>query len=250
MISVILITRDEERNIRGCLESVSWADEIVVMDSGSTDDTVAICREFTDQVESTDWPGFGPQKNRALDRARGDWVLSIDADEQVSEALREELLAIADDPAAAPGWMLPRRSSYCGRFMRHGGWYPDYVLRFFRREAGRFSDDLVHERVIVAATPGRATNPLLHYPMENLEQAIAKMNRYSELAARDRFARGERGSVLKGVVRGCWTFVRTYVFKLGFLDGREGFLLASTNAGGTFLKYAKLAMLHRQGKGS
>ena len=194
-------------------------------------------------MEISDWPGFGPQKNRALERAGEDWVLSIDADEEVSQALRDELLGIARDPQSSPCWMLPRLSSYCGRVMRHGGWYPDYVLRFFRRNEGRFSDDLVHERVLTQTTPARAKNDLLHYPMETLDEAVEKMNRYSDLAARERFARGERGSVILGALRGVWTFIRTYFLKAGFLDGRQGFLLATTNAGGTFLKYAKLAMM-------
>ena len=243
MISVILITRDEERNVRRCLESVAWADEIVVLDSGSTDGTVSICREFTDKVEITDWPGFGPQKNRALDRATGEWILSIDADEEISADLREELLDIARNPNASACWLVPRLSSYCGRLMRHGGWYPDYVLRFFRRGEGRFSDDLVHEKFLPTSTPSKARHDLLHFPMETLDEAIEKMNRYSDLAAREKHARGQRGSIVQGVLRGIWTFLRTYLFKAGFLDGRQGFLLATTNAGGTFLKYAKLAMM-------
>lgn len=230
--------------MRRCLESVAWADEIVVLDSGSTDGTVSICREFTDKVEITDWPGFGPQKNRALDRATGDWILSIDADEEISVDLREELLGIARDPNANACWMVPRSSSFCGRLMRHGGWYPDYVLRFFRRGEGRFSNDMVHEKVLPTSPPSRVRHDLLHFPMETLGEAIEKMNRYSEIAARAKHARGQRGSVIQGVLRGTWTFIRTYLVRAGFLDGRQGFLLATTNAGGTFLKYAKLAMMN------
>jgi glycosyltransferase involved in cell wall biosynthesis len=218
-------------------------DEIVVVDSGSTDNTVPICQEYTDRVICTDWPGFGPQKNRALDAASGDWILSIDADERVSAPLGDELRAITRDSAAESTWLIPRRSSYCGRMMRHSGWHPDYVLRFFRRGCGRFSDDLVHERLIAESTPGRTTSNLLHFPMESLEDAIAKMNRYSTLAARAKHLKGERGSMLKAVSRGTWTFVRTYLLLLGFLDGRQGFLLAVTNAGGTYLKYAKLVLM-------
>ncbi len=243
MISAIVITRNEERNIRACLDSLAWVDEIVVVDAGSADATAAICREYTDCVMVTDWPGFGPQKNRALDAASGDWILSIDADERVSEALRDELRAISEDPGSAPCWLLPRRSNYCGRMMRHSGWYPDYVLRFFRRDAGHFSEDLVHEKVETDATPARARNDLLHYPMENLEDVVDKMNRYSSLAAEDKYRRGERSSVLLAVLRGSWTFLRTYLFQRGFLDGRQGFMLAISNAGGTYFKYAKLAML-------
>ena len=246
MISAILITRNEETHIRACLESISWVDEIVVVDSASTDDTIAICREFTDDIIIADWPGFGPQKNRALEAANGEWVLSIDADERVTPSLREELRAIERNPDAPSSWLIPRRSSYCGRMMRHGGWYPDYVLRFFRRQSGRFSDDLVHERFVADGVPGRAENDILHYPMETLEEAVSKMNRYSTLAAREKHLRGERGSMLKAITRGTWTFLRTYLLLGGFLDGREGFMLAATNAGGTYLKYAKLVVMQKR----
>jgi len=148
-LSVILITKNEAELVGQCLESVKWADEIIVVDSGSTDATVEICKRYTDRVTVTDWPGFGPQKNRALAMATGDWVLSIDADEEVTPALRDSIQLALLQAGNYDAYELSRFSSYCGRFIRHGGWWPDPVLRLFRRDQGKFSDHRVHERVLV-----------------------------------------------------------------------------------------------------
>lgn len=247
-LSVIVITRDEEENIGLCLDSVSWADEIVVVDSGSVDKTVEICKAYTDNVTESDWAGFGPQKNKALDLATNEWVLSIDADERLDRALQLEIQRCIADPQSRDAFYIPRRSSYCGRLMRHSGWYPDYVLRLFRRKAGRFSEDLVHERVIVEKKPGKLINPLLHYPMDTFEKAIDKMNLYSTLASQNQFNAGKTSSLVKALSRGLWTFIRVYFLKRGFLDGPQGLMLAISNAGGTYYKYVKLARLNRIAK--
>ena len=152
-LSVVIITKNEAHNIRACLESAAWADEIIVVDSGSTDDTIAIAREFTSQVYQHDWPGFGAQKNRALSYASRDWVLSLDADERVTSELRSQIIK-AMGSARENGFYLPRLSQFCGQFIKHSGWYPDYVLRLFKREKGLFSDDLVHESVILQGPSG------------------------------------------------------------------------------------------------
>ena len=249
MLSVIIITKNESANIRRCLESVRWAEEIVVVDSGSEDDTAEICRQYTDKVSFSAWSGFGRQKNKALDLAEGEWILSIDADEQISDDLRTEIQKITNDPGSADAWLIPRKSSYCGRFMNHSGWSPDYVLRLFRRGKGRFSDDLVHERIQLAdgvATPQKTRGKMLHFPMPTFEQAIEKMNLYSTLSAQDKFDRGERGSLIKAISRSVWTFIRVYFLRRGFLDGRHGFMLAVSNAGGAYYKYVKLAHLHER----
>lgn len=252
-ISAIIITRDEEANIRECLASLTWVDEVVVVDGGSTDRTREICREFGARVYCHDWPGFGPQKNRALAYATGDWVLSIDADERVPPPLREEILAAlrGDGP---PAYEMPRLSWYCGRFIRHAGWRPDYVLRLFRRDQGGFSNDLVHERVVVAGRPGRLGNDLIHYSFRDLEQVLNVVNRYSSLGAAQKFAAGERSGLLKAVARGLWGCFFSYVIKAGFLDGRQGLMLAISNGEGTYYKYLKLMQLgeavHMQKEGS
>jgi glycosyltransferase involved in cell wall biosynthesis len=248
-LSVIIITRDEEKNIKDCLESLTWADEIIVVDSGSSDDTIEICKSYTDNVTLSDWSGFGRQKNKALDLATSEWVLSIDADERVNPALQREIKSRIADANAADAFYIPRRSSYCGRMMRHSGWYPDYVLRLFRRQQGRFSDDLVHEKVLTSAKVEKLANPLMHYPMDTFEQAIDKMNLYSTLAARDQFDAGKNSSLFKAMSRGLWTFIRVYFLKRGFLDGPQGFMLAISNAGGTYYKYVKLARLIRIANG-
>ena len=243
MLSVILITCNEARNIDACLESVAWADEIVVVDSGSTDGTQDRCRNRGARVIEADWPGFGPQKNRALDCAQGDWVLSIDADERVTPALRAELeQAMAEGRHDAYG--MPRLSSYCGRFMRHGGWWPDPVVRLFRRGRARFSNDRVHERLQVEGSVGLLSAPLHHYSFPDLEAVLVKVNHYSTESARMLADRGRQASLAGAIGHGCWTFFRGYVLKRGFLDGREGFMLAVSNAEGSYYRYLKLMYLN------
>ena len=242
MLSVIIITKNEFDQIRQCLESIRWADEIVVLDSGSTDGTVNICREFTDKVFETDWPGFGPQKNRALDKATGDWVFSIDADERVSPELRQEIEQ-AMTSMQYQGYNIPRSSHYCGRRIRHSGWWPDYIVRLFRRDSSRFSDSLVHEHVEVQGPVGRLRSPLIHYSFGNFEEVLDKVNRYSTYNAEMLLQAGKSSSVSKAALRGLWAFIKTYIFRAGFLDGRHGFMLAVSNAEGTYYKYVKLIFL-------
>lgn len=241
-ISVIVICKNEAESIRECLDSVSWANEIIVLDSGSTDDTRDICREYTEHVLETDWPGYGPQKNRALDMATGDWVLSIDADERVPPELYGEIYA-AIRSGEHDAYRVPRLSSYCGRWVRHSGWTPDHVTRLFRRGTARFSDDLVHERVVVDGSTGTLTTSLRHETFRTLEDVLGKIDEYSTAAARMRFDRGQRGSLTKAVLRGAWAFLRTYVLRAGFLDGRTGFMLAVSNAEGTYYRYLKMMLL-------
>jgi glycosyltransferase involved in cell wall biosynthesis len=240
-LSVIVITRDEAANIRDCLASVRFADEIVVVDSGSTDGTPELCRGLADRIVVTDWPGFGPQKQRALELATGEWVLSIDADERVDAALRAEILAALGRGGVA-GFYLPRLSFVCGTPVRHGGWYPDYVLRLFRREAGRFSPDVVHEKVLVTGATARLATPLLHYSYVSLEQLVDKLNLYSTLGADKLRARGQRGGLGAAIGHGLAAFLRSYVAKAGFLDGRTGFIVAVSSAESAYYKYLKLAL--------
>ncbi len=245
-VCVIVIARDEEHTIAGCLESVRWADEIVVVDCGSTDRTVEICRSFTDRVFETDWPGFGIQKNRALSHARCEWVLSLDADERVTPALAAEIRRRLPD-ANANGFVIPFQSTYLGRRIRHGDWRNERHLRLFRRAAGRFSDDPVHERLIVDGAVDTLEHPIVHHSFASIEEVLDKVNRYSTAGAERRFANGRRSSVFEAAARATWTFFRGYVLKAGFLDGREGLLLAISNAEGTFYTYVKLARLRGEG---
>lgn len=242
-LSVILITKNEGANIRDCLASVAWADEIIVVDSGSTDDTVAIAREAGAQVHiHADWPGFGPQKNRALDYASKDWVFSIDADERVTPELRAELERAMQN-GAADGYFCPRLSQFCGTFIHHSGWYPDYVLRLFKRGAGRFSDSLVHESVLLTGRTGKLKNPLLHYSYLTTDDVERKVEHYSNAAAQQMLQGGKRSSWAGAALSGAWAFVRTYIIRLGMLDGAAGWNIARMNARTTFLKYRKLEAL-------
>ena len=248
LLSVILITRNEAHHIRACLASVAFADEWIVVDSGSTDATCAIAEAMGAKVVATpDWPGFGIQKNRALAQARGRWVLSLDADEQLSEALAASIraaLARAAEPGAdvPAGFEMSRLSSFCGQWMHHGDWYPDRVLRLFRRGSARFSDDLVHEKVIVDGPVGRLDGELLHDTMPNLEDALDKLNRYTSGRARDLVQRGRRGGLGAALGHGLWAFVRCYAFKRGFLDGRLGLVLAIYVAHNTYYRYLKMGL--------
>jgi glycosyltransferase involved in cell wall biosynthesis len=249
-LSVIIITKNEAANIVACLESVAFADEWVVVDGGSSDHTVALARDFGARIEQTqDWPGFGPQKNRALALATGDWILSLDADERVTSELAAEIQAVLAAPSHQ-AYEMARLSSFCGCFIKHSGWWPDYVLRLFERGAARFTDDVVHERVVPPGSMGRLRGHLLHFPYENLDALVRKINRYSSDAAAMMYARGRRGSVLKALGHSFWTFVRIYFIRRGFLDGRHGLVLAVAAAAGSFFRYAKLMFLTEAGNRS
>jgi glycosyltransferase involved in cell wall biosynthesis len=247
-LSVIVIAKDEEASIGRTLGSVAFADEIVVVDSGSGDRTADIARDHGAKVRVTaDWPGFGPQKNRALDLATGDWVLSLDADEWLSEASAAQIRnAIASASKDVVAYRLPRRSSFCGRFLRHSGWWPDHVLRLFRRDRGRFSADIVHERLVVDGAIATLTEPILHETFVDLEDVVEKMNRYSTASAAQLQREGRTAGLAEAIVRALWAFFRTYVLRAGFLDGREGFMLAFATAEGTYYRYAKLMRLPRR----
>ena len=245
-LSAILITRNEEVNLEDCLASLDGlATQIVVVDTQSTDRTLVIAQRYGALISSpTDWPGFGPQKNRALDLASEDWVLSLDADERLTPELRAEIKGVLDKPQT-DCYAIPRLSWYCGRFMRHSGWTPDYVDRLFKRGSARFSTDLVHERLIPKGPVLRLKNQMLHYSFMNLAQVQEKMERYSTASAQQAFARGKTASPLKAILHGAWSFFRTYILRAGFLDGPQGFSLACSNAQGTYLRYMKLWRLNQ-----
>jgi glycosyltransferase involved in cell wall biosynthesis len=249
-LSVIVITKNEAHAIAECLSSIAWADEIVVVDSGSTDDTVTICEKFGAKVTVTDdWQGFGIQKNRALSYATKDWVLSIDADERVTPELQAEIKQIVANNADA-SYRMPRSSSYCGQFIKHSGWSPDYITRLFKRGHGQFSDDLVHERLITEHPTLTLKSALLHISYTSLEEVLDKVNRYSTAGAAMALARGKSASLGTAIVHGIWAFIRTYFIRLGFLDGKMGFILAVSNSETTYYRYLKLALMRQNNKPS
>lgn len=245
MLSVIIITKNEESHIAKCLESVKWADEIIVLDSGSSDKTVEICKQFTPLVFETDWQGFGIQKQRALEKVSGDWVLSLDSDETISSQLRAEI-ETAMQSSEFNAYKIPFLSNYCGKQIKHSGWYPDYHLRLFRRNMGEFSNDVVHEKIHVTSACGFLKSPVLHDSYTDLNEVLIKINNYSTLQAQKLLARGKKSSLSKAIFRAMWKFIQTYFIKAGFLDGKHGLMLAISSAEGVYYKYLKLLELQNK----
>jgi glycosyltransferase involved in cell wall biosynthesis len=246
-ISVIVITNNEQENIRDCLETVRWADEIIVVDSDSHDKTLEYARKYTQKIFRQPWQGFGRTKNFALSKATSEWVLSLDADERVTPELAKEIQQVVrnnDSPYA--GFSIPRKAFFLGRWIKHCGWYPGRVIRLFRRNVARFSESQVHESLIVSGTVGTLNGNLLHYTDPNLHHYFDKYNRYTTLAASDLLERGDRFRLSMLLIRPAWTFFRMYILRLGFLDGVEGFILSVLSANYVFTKYAKLWELQRK----
>ena len=245
-LSVIVVAMNEAHDIRDCIESVrGLATETIVFDSGSTDGTPELCRSLGARVFETDWPGDGPQKNRALAVAEGDWVLCLDADERVSDELRAEITHLLEHGSQHAAFSTPRRSSFCGRFMKHSGWWPDRIERLFRRGNAQFTNVRTHTHLEIDGTVGRFDGPIIHIAITELEEALDKANSYSTSGALTMAEKGIRSSLGKAILKGWWAFIRTYVIKLGFLDGSQGFMLSVTNAEGTYYRYAKLALMNR-----
>lgn len=244
-IAAVVITKDEERNIAACLDSVHWADEIIVVDAGSTDRTVEIARRFTDRIFVRGWPGYGPQKNFAMDQAAAEWILVVDADERVTEGLREEIRrVIRDDPRNGPpadlaGYEVPRRNFFYGRWVRGGGMYPDYQLRLFRRSAGRYDDILLHENLRLTGQVARLQHPLDHHSMPSVREHVRKMMRYTTLGAQEKLKTRSRVTRLDLLGNHLATILRTYLLRGGYRDGVHGVVVALFAGMHTFVKYAK-----------
>ncbi|MGI8527013.1 MAG: glycosyltransferase family 2 protein [Pseudolabrys sp.] len=246
-LSAIIIVKNEAANIAECLDSVAFADERIVVDSGSEDDTVAIAAAKGAQVSFHAFEGFGQQFNHALSLASGEWIFSIDADERVSAGLAAELQQAMRE-GKADGYEMPRLSRFCGRVMRHSGWYPDYVLRLWRRGRARWTEDIVHPRPICDGLVAKFVTPLDHFPVLRIEDALSRMDRYSTASAKMIVAAGRRPSFTTGITHGLYAFFKAYVLRAGFLDGREGFLLAVAIAEGSYYRYMK-AWLRGRGYG-
>lgn len=239
MLSIIIVTKNEAHNIVACLKSAAWADEVIVLDSGSSDDTVKLAAAAGARVIETDWPGYGPQQNRGIDAATCDWIYSLDADERITPALAIEIRdAIRKNKFNV--FDVPRRSLFVTRFMQHSGWWPDRTRRLFRKESARFTDHQIHANLATQDPVGHLKEAMIHYSFFNYHAVVEKMNRYSSGSAHDLNARGKRGSLTAAIVHGLWTFIRTYFIKAGFLDGRLGLILAIANAQGSYYKYLKL----------
>ena len=241
-LTVVIVAKNEARNIAECVASASFADEVVVLDSGSTDRTAALAAKAGAQVVQTDWPGYGPQVARGFSIATSAWVLSLDADERITEALRAEVLA-AIRSGAFDGYRIPRRSEFCGRFIRHSGWRPDHTLRLGRRQLSGFTGHFLHAHMTVEGRIGALQSDLVHFSYPDIHDVLEKLDRYSSGNARDMRAAGRSGGVGKAFMHGLFAFVRTYFLRLGFLDGGHGLMLAVYNAEYTYYKYIKLMFL-------
>jgi len=239
-LSVVVIAKNEERNIARSLESVKWADEIILVDGLSTDRTREIAIQHGAQVYSLPWQGYGHAKREGVSRARGSWILSLDADEEVSPELADEIKYELANGTSCAGFYLPRKTNFLGRWILHSGWYPDPVLRLFRKSHGNFSDVVVHEQVLLDGIVGHLKGELRHYSFPNLEHYLEKFNRYTTLGAEEACRRGMTARWLDIVVRPPVAFLKHYMTGQGFRDGFEGFVISVMSAVAVFVKYAKL----------
>lgn len=245
-VSVTIITRNEEKNIRHCLNSVAWADEVVLVDSGSTDHTLEICREFGVKVLTNPWPGMNAQKRLAMENAAHPWIFNIDADERVPEELRYHIERALERPEY-DGYRVPRKNFFLGKWMRYGGWYPDHVLRLFRKEKGSYGGIDPHDKVIVTdGKVGTLSVPLVHHAYESLSQYVLKQNSYSDASARELVRKGKHISPPAILPKTLWKFIETFLWKRGFLDGVHGLIAALGASCTTFWKYAKAWDLSRR----
>lgn len=244
-LSVIVVAKNESRNIVECVKSCSFADEVLVLDSGSTDGTPDLARQAGAKVIETDWPGYGPQQQRGIQAARCDWVLSIDADERISPELQAEIIRTLEKPAA-DGYRLPRLSTFCGQFIHHSGWRPDYTLRLVKRELAGFTDHFLHAHMTVDGTKADLKHPIIHYSYRDLRDVLDKLDRYSSGNARDMASRQIPPKGLgHALAHGFWAFFRTYFLRAGFLDGPAGLMLAIYNGECTYYKYLKYRELRQ-----
>jgi glycosyltransferase involved in cell wall biosynthesis len=247
-VSCCIITYNEEDDLEDCLKSVSWADEIVVVDSHSTDGTVEIARRYTDRVIDHDFEGHVQQKNYAIDQAKNEWVLCVDADERVTDELKEEILEVTKDPGELSGASMPRLTWYLGRFVRRGGWYPDRKLRLFRRDRGRWTGRNPHDRVEVEGPVRALRGDLLHYSYRDIADHLSTVNSFTTIMAEAMMEEGWKSRLIDLVFRGPFKFLKMYVLKGGFLDGKAGLVIAAISSYYVFLKYAKLWELERSKK--
>ncbi|MGE5487520.1 MAG: glycosyltransferase family 2 protein [bacterium] len=238
-ISATIIAVNEELKIARAIESLRCCDEIVVVDSGSSDRTVEIARNLGARVVESPWPGYAKQKNLAACEAENDWIFSIDADEALSEALEAEIWQLKKTGPAFDAYTMPRMAKYLGRWILHSGWYPDRKVRLYDRRKAKWVGEYVHESVEVNGTIGHLKYNLLHHTCDSLSEHLRTLDRYTTLAAQEIVANGRKVSAVNLVAEPVWTFLRTYFLQAGFLDGYEGFIIANMAAAYTFLKYAK-----------
>jgi glycosyltransferase involved in cell wall biosynthesis len=248
-LTCLTITKNEEHNIADCLRMVQWATERLVIDADSRDRTVELARAAGATVHVRPWPGFGPQKNFGIDQARSEWVLIVDADERVPDALRSEIETHIEDwtPGSPAAFRLPRRNFFYGAWVRHGGVFPDYQIRLFRKGSATYNDAAVHENLIVTGEIGTLANPLDHYTERRIKDHFRKFGQYTTLAAREKSRSIRKVTAVDVLFRPLVVFVKTYLFKQGFRDGVRGLIVCTFAGMYTFVKYAKLWDALRRG---
>jgi len=244
-LSVIIIAKNESINIYDCVRSATFADEVLVIDSGSIDDTVNLAKKAGAKVLCRKWVGYGAQKNLAIKLAKGEWIFSLDADERINKKLAVEILSTIKNSQESV-FEVSRKSLFVSKFMAYSGWRPDFTKRLFRKGAGVFEEKSVHEHFVTNSKVERLKESLIHYSYRDIETVLKKINIYSSYGANDYYKIGKRGSLAKAIMHGSWAFFRTYFIKIGFLDGAEGFMLAFANAEYSYYKYLKLYYIHRQ----
>jgi glycosyltransferase involved in cell wall biosynthesis len=240
-ISAFVVCGNEEHNIERCLSSLTWVDELVVVDSNSTDRTPEIAQKFATRFEQREWPGYREQKEYALSLCSNEWVLYLDADERCTDELREKIQSVAADPGQVVAFRMPRKTFYLGRWIRHGGWYPDYCIRLFRKDAGAFGGENPHETWVPIGEMATIHEDLIHYTYRNLSNQVQTIDRFSDAAARNLIERGKTGGLFwKMFIRPKLKFLSCYFLKLGFLDGLPGLLIAINSAYNVYLRHAKV----------
>ncbi len=244
-LSITIITKNEEHNIKRCLDSVKWADEIIIVDSGSVDKTIDICREYGCKIIETEWRGFGKTKQLAVNNASNDWILSVDADEIITEDLKDEIISLLSNDPPLFGYRIKRRSFYLGKRISFCGWDRDYTLRLFNRQHGAFNDKPVHESVRINGDIGHLKGMMLHYTYPTIDSHYVKMKRYADIGAQNLYQKGRNSNPGMAIIRGIFKFIKMYIFQLGFLDGKHGFLLSYNSAWGVYLKYLLLWEMNR-----
>jgi len=245
-LSVVIITKNEEHNIRRCLDSVKWADEIIVVDSQSTDKTVEIVKEYGAKIFSPEWRGYGPAKQEGVKKATGEWILSIDADEEVTLELAEEIKKTLAAENSYNGYLINRHTNFLGKWINHCGWYPDYLLRLFRKGSGSFNNAVIHEKIEINGKTRKLKAELLHYSYSNLETYLSRFNRYTTLGAEAAFEKGKKASNFDIVFRPFVSFIDHFITRQGFQDGLEGFIISVLSSVAVMVKYVKLRHLQNK----
>lgn len=248
MLTATVIALNEEKDLPRCLESLRFCDEIIVVDSGSNDRTVEIAKKFGAKVFVEPWRGYGAQKNYAQSKATNEWVLNIDSDEEVTAELRNEILSKIQTQNGINGYSIARKTFYLGKWIRHGGWYPNYVTRLARKSVSSWSEPHVHEVLQIEGQTQNLENPMHHYTFENISDQIRTNLRYAMQGAQNLKSEGQSGSLVKLMIKPISKFIETYFFKLGMLDGLAGFIISVNAAHSVFMKYSFLIEMSRNNR--